>query len=74
VGDTPALLSLVEQERQVELFSEWGHRWYDLKRTERVHSVMQAINPATWQDTDALYPIPSGEILLNPSLIQNAGY
>lgn len=73
-SDTSALLSLVEQERQAELFSEWGHRWYDLKRTGRINAVMLAINPTTWQGTDALYPIPSGEILLNPSLIQNAGY
>ncbi|MBI1342475.1 MAG: RagB/SusD family nutrient uptake outer membrane protein [Terrimonas sp.] len=73
-NDTSALLNLLEQERQAELFSEWGHRWYDLKRTGRVNAVMQIINPSTWQSTDALYPIPSGEILLNPSLIQNAGY
>ncbi len=26
----------VEHERQVELFTEWGHRWFDLKRTNRL--------------------------------------
>ncbi len=33
--DKDALLLAVEQERKVELFVEWGHRWFDLKRTGR---------------------------------------
>ncbi|MBN8876803.1 MAG: RagB/SusD family nutrient uptake outer membrane protein [Sphingobacteriales bacterium] len=73
-SDTATLLQLIEQERQVELFAEWGHRWYDLKRTGRINQVMQVVLPTTWQSTDALYPIPSSEILLNPFLIQNQGY
>lgn len=73
-GNTAELLTLIEQERQVELFAEWGNRWFDLKRTGRINGVMQSINPSTWQPTDALYPIPSGEILLNPFLTQNPGY
>jgi len=54
-----ALLA-VEQERKVELFSEWGHRWFDLKRTGRANSVLGIIKPL-WQSTDILYPLPLSE-------------
>ena len=41
LGDTPAsdqpsLLDAIMQERKVELFAEWGHRWLDLKRNGRI--------------------------------------
>ncbi len=72
--DKQGLLSAIEHERQVELFAEWGHRWFDLKRTNRAAVVLGALKPSTWQNTDILWPIPSGQILLNPSLIQNPGY
>lgn len=68
-----ALLA-VERERRIELFSEWGHRWLDLKRTGRSNAVMGAAMGANWQTTDQLYPIPNSEILNNPSLTQNLGY
>ncbi|MBY0477661.1 MAG: RagB/SusD family nutrient uptake outer membrane protein [Chitinophagaceae bacterium] len=67
------ILSLIAHERHIELFCEWGHRWYDLKRTETISSVL-AINKPAWQSTDALFPIPFNEIQLNPYLIQNPGY
>ncbi len=72
--DKQGLLSAIEHERRVELFAEWGHRWFDLKRTNRAAVVLSALKPSTWQSTDILWPIPSGQILLNPSLIQNPGY
>ncbi|TAN17758.1 MAG: RagB/SusD family nutrient uptake outer membrane protein [Chitinophagaceae bacterium] len=76
--DTPAndkasLLSAIEQERRVELFCEWGHRWFDLRRTNRLNQVM-SVEKTGWNSTDALYPIPEAEIQSNPALIQNAGY
>ncbi len=70
---TEELLSAIAGERRIELFAEWGHRWIDLKRTKRSTEVLSSIKPA-WQPTDTLYPIPSGEILRNPALIQNQGY
>ncbi|HEY9258163.1 RagB/SusD family nutrient uptake outer membrane protein, partial [Chitinophaga sp.] len=58
----PALLLAVEQERKVELFAEWGHRWFDLKRTKRSDAVLAPVKGANWQSTDTLYPIPSDAI------------
>lgn len=69
-----ALLNAIEQERRIELFAEWGHRWFDLKRTNRADPVLGIIKPDTWQQTDILWPIPQDQINLNPSLMQNPGY
>ncbi|BAV06954.1 RagB/SusD domain-containing protein [Filimonas lacunae] len=79
LGNTPAatqgeLLAAVAQERRVELFSEWGHRWLDLKRTAKVDSVITALKPGLWETTDALYPVPSAERTKNVNLSQNLGY
>ncbi len=68
-----ALLA-VERERRIELFSEWGHRWLDLKRTDRVNAVIGALKGANWQSTDQLYPVPNSELINNPHLKQNPGY
>ena len=68
-----ALLLAVEKERQVELFTEWGHRWFDLRRTGRIDAVLSAVKP-TWKPTAALFPIPYLEIQRNPLLTQNNGY
>jgi hypothetical protein len=70
----PALLLAVEQERKVELFAEWGHRWFDLKRTKRSDAVLGPVKGANWQSTDTLYPIPSDAIRTNVNLTQNEGY
>jgi hypothetical protein len=67
------LLRAIDQERRAELFTEWGHRWLDLKRTNRAATVLEPIK-AGWQDTDILYPIPQAERLLNPNLDKNPGY
>lgn len=64
----------IEQERRIEYLCEWGHRWFDLKRTNRANSVIGSLKPLTWQPTDALWPIPQTQINLNPSLTQNPGY
>ena len=66
-------LLAVEQERRVELFCEWGHRWLDLVRTGRANTLLPTLKPA-WTATDTLYPIPSSEILLDAHLTQNNGY
>jgi len=71
--DKSTLLSDVVHERQVELFTEWGHRWLDLKRTGRANSILSIIK-ADWQSTDTLFPIPQGEIQKDVNLTQNPGY
>lgn len=70
----PQLLLAVEQERKVELFTEWGHRWFDLVRTGRADAVLGAVKPA-WQPTDKLFPLPEVEMNNAPNLKpQNPGY
>jgi starch-binding outer membrane protein, SusD/RagB family len=66
-------LQKIEQERGVELFAEWGHRWFDLKRTNRANAALSA-KGSNWSSDDQLYPIPASELLLAPNLEQNPGY
>jgi hypothetical protein len=76
-NDKTKLLAAVLHERQVELFTEFGHRWLDLKRTKSVNMLMNVVTPlkgGIWQETDQLYPIPVTDINRNPSLKQNDGY
>jgi hypothetical protein len=73
-SDKASLLLAIEHERQVELFSEWGHRWFDLKRLNRADAVLLVIKGSNWQSTDTLYPIPQMEISNDPNLTQNLGY
>lgn len=72
--DKTALIRAVEQERKVELFVEWGHRWFDLKRTGRSATVLGPVKGVNWQATDTIYPIPSDAIRTNVFLTQNEGY
>ena len=67
-------LLAIEQERRHEFFTEWGHRWLDLKRTGRASTVLGAVKGSNWQSTDTLYPIPQKEILVDNQLSQNNGY
>jgi len=71
--DQGQMLAAIEQERKVEFFGEWGHRWLDLKRTNRANAVISALKP-TWKSTSVLFPVPQAQILINPSLTQNPGY
>jgi len=71
--DSSEVLEAIEEERRHELFTERGHRWYDLKRTGRASEVLAPIKEQ-WQETDVLYPIPQNEISKNPNLDQNNGY
>ncbi|RBL90160.1 RagB/SusD family nutrient uptake outer membrane protein [Chitinophaga flava] len=70
------LLAAVAKERQTEFFAEWGHRWFDLKRTAKAHNVLSAIPlKQPWAgDFQLLYPIPPAEINVNHFLTQNLGY
>ncbi|MCG8323299.1 MAG: RagB/SusD family nutrient uptake outer membrane protein [Cytophagales bacterium] len=72
-SDKVSILLAIEQERSKELFAEWGHRWFDLKRTRRTNVILGAIK-SSWKSTDLVYPIPLVEITNNPFLTQNPGY
>lgn len=72
-NDKASLLDRIMHERQVELFAEWGHRWFDLKRTNK-SAVLGPIKNIAWNSNDELYPVPQSEVLTNPSMRQNPGY
>ncbi len=73
-SDIPSLIAAINRERRVEFFAEWGHRWFDLKRSGSIDSVMQGSAGWAVDGHDTLYPIPASEIILNPALVQNPGY
>jgi hypothetical protein len=76
-ADKEALLTAIMHERQVELFTEWGHRWFDLRRTGKIDNVMDGIamqKGGSWSSYKAYFPILQSEINANSSLIQNFGY
>ena len=67
------LLEAILQERKVELFTEHGHRFFDLKRFGKLDAVL-GTKPG-WNATDQLWPLPQSELLANPFLKpQNSGY
>jgi len=63
----------IERERRVELFTECGHRWLDLRRMGKASETMQTIR-SDWKATKELWPIPQSQRALNPALGQNEGY
>lgn len=78
-SDKSTMLAAIYKERKVELFTEWGHRWLDLKRTNTIDLVMGTVAPlknASWATYKALYPIPVDDIKRDVSLQghQNPGY
>jgi hypothetical protein len=75
-------MAAIEKERRVELFCEWGHRWFDLKRwpsltspttKTRADDVLGTLK-TTWKSTAVLWPIPQVNRDRNTNLTQNAGY
>ncbi|TXF77833.1 RagB/SusD family nutrient uptake outer membrane protein [Chryseobacterium sp.] len=67
------LLDEILKENRKEFFTEMGHRFFDLKRMNRL-DLLTAIKP-NWKSHHALWPIPQKELLLNPNLNpQNPGY
>jgi hypothetical protein len=82
-GTKEAMLAVLEKERVFELFTEWGHRWFDLKRSPslttagntRADDLLQPLEKS-WQSTDTLYPIPLDQLLKDPAMAnaQNPGY
>lgn len=67
------ILDVIIDERRKELFTEYGHRFFDLKRTDKLDAVLSPIKPG-WNTTDRLLPIPESEFIVNPNLgSQNPG-
>lgn len=75
--DSESLLAAIQQERRVEFFTEWGHRWFDLKRTGTINLVMNYVasqKGTAWLPYKMLWPIPNSDIERNSNLTQNNGY
>ncbi|MDR3713327.1 MAG: RagB/SusD family nutrient uptake outer membrane protein [Puia sp.] len=78
--DQASVQTAIMHERQIELFTEWGHRWFDLKRTRSIDSVMGPPGyvcrdkGGTWSPNWELMPLPLNELEVNPNLKQNLGY
>lgn len=69
-----AILSEIRDERARELFTEYGHRFLDLKRWNQLDLILSPVKMG-WQSTDALLPVPLIELSSNPNLLpQNPGY
>ncbi|UUW08646.1 RagB/SusD family nutrient uptake outer membrane protein [Flavobacterium plurextorum] len=79
VGNTTALsveeiLQAIYTERRLEFFTEFGQRFFDLKRTNRLDQTLLPVK-SQWKTSDRLFPLPESELLLNPNLLpQNEGY
>lgn len=68
------IIDAIIEERRLEFFTEYGHRFFDLKRTDQLNNVLGA-SKIGWNDYDALWPLPLIEIMANPNLSpQNPGY
>jgi hypothetical protein len=63
---------IVLHERRVEFAFE-GHRWFDLLRSGRAIEIL-SIHGKNPDIHNLLFPIPSGELQINPNLEQNPGY
>lgn len=60
-------------EKRREFFLEFGHRFFDLKRFDRLDE-LSTVKP-NWEEHKSRWPLPQSELLLNPNLKpQNPGY
>lgn len=68
------ILTAIHKERRVELFTEFGHRFFDLKREGKTNEVLGATKVG-WTTAALLLPLPQDQLDLNPALEpQNQGY
>ena len=73
LSDLASAQKVILHERRVELFCEFGHRFYDLKRFGQL-DMIKNIKPA-WSPYMQSLPLPENEIFLNSNLLpQNNGY
>lgn len=71
------IIDAILHERQTELFTECGQRFFDLRRTGNLDKVMNVVSPekgSTWQSFMQWWPIPTQDIQANPNLTQTPGY
>ena len=60
-------------EKRREFFTEFGHRFFDLKRLGRLDELSSL--KTNWEEHKRIWPLPQSELLLNSNLRpQNPGY
>lgn len=68
------ILQAVLKERQLELFTEFGSRFFDLKRFGILDQTL-SLAKSGWDSFESNLPIPETELNLNKNLQpQNTGY
>ena len=75
------ILDWIFKERRIELAFEEGHRWFDLRRRHMAGEIdlktwnFGSLKPDfSFKDYNVSFPIPEGEVIQNPNLVQNTGY
>lgn len=67
------LMDEILLENRREFFTEMGHRFLDLKRTNRLGTLVPT--KPNWKPNHVVWPLPQKELLLNANLNpQNSGY
>ena len=67
----PDALLAVENERHFELLGEWGHRWFDLVRTNRAVQVLSVTKANGFTASDMFIPIHENILKTNTNLKPN---
>lgn len=68
IADSQAsLLLAIEEERKIEFFTEWAHRWFDLKRTNRANAILGLLKQ-NWNSDALNLPVPQTETQNNQKL------
>lgn len=71
------ILNAIQKERRVELFTEGGHRFFDLRRTKTLDALMTKLSPlkgGSWDPYKQWWPIPLSDVQNNKNLLQTPGY
>lgn len=68
------LLQAILSERRLEFFSEFGHRFFDLRRLGVINGTLSVVKSG-WESYEEYFPLPEAELSLNPNMLpQNPGY
>ena len=71
------VLAAILRERRVELFTELGNRFFDLRRTGNLDAVMNVIAPlkgGSWSSYKEWWPIPLSDVQNDTHLTQTPGF
>lgn len=72
--DKESCLDAILKERRLEFFGEWAKRFIDLKRADKLNTVMGEYKDTWVINQSERLPIPVSEMIYNTNLIQNDGY